>query len=75
MKTQYGTASGADFLHNEWSFEMEESFTVSGGKFAIIPLETLQDISLRVSNTINAIGNNAELQHVKDDMRFILDKF
>lgn len=44
LKTQFGEALTADFEENTWTFEMEEEFKVSAGKFAIIPKEKYQEL-------------------------------
>lgn len=43
LPTQIGVSVSADFSENEWTFEMQNEYTVTlGQKFAIVPLETWQ---------------------------------
>jgi hypothetical protein len=42
-KIQYGEMATADFHENTITFEMREVFTVCGGEFAIVRLDSLQD--------------------------------
>lgn len=42
-KIQYGDIVTADFHENTITFEMGESFTVCGGEFAIVRLDSLKD--------------------------------
>ena len=39
IKTQIGTSVTADFEESTWTFEMPEDFTMSAGKFAILPVD------------------------------------
>jgi len=43
-KIQFGQALTADFEENTFTFEMEKDFTVTSGKFAIIPINTYNEI-------------------------------
>jgi hypothetical protein len=42
-KIQYGDIVTADFFENTITFEMKDSFTVCGGEFAIVRLDSLKD--------------------------------
>jgi len=42
-KLQYGDVFSADFSENTITFEMKESFTICGGEFAIVRLDSLKD--------------------------------
>lgn len=74
MKTQIGISEGANFEENTWTFQMPEGFVVKAGEFSIVPSQTICDILSKANRVLDAIGNNADLQFVKDDMRFILDE-
>lgn len=42
-KIQYGDVITADFSENTITFEMQECFTVCGGEFAIVRLDSLKE--------------------------------
>lgn len=42
-RLQYGDVFSADFSENTITFEMDEAFTVCGGEFAIVRLDSLKD--------------------------------
>lgn len=42
-KLQYGDVFSADFSENTITFEMNDSFSICAGEFAIIRLDSLKD--------------------------------
>ena len=74
MKTQIGLAVGADFLENEWTFEMEDDFSVTAGKFAIVPLEHYNDVIQKLEHLAEAFPNYADIQYMKDDIKSCINK-
>lgn len=42
-KLQYGDVFSADFSENTITFEMNDSFSICSGEFAIIRLDSLKD--------------------------------
>jgi hypothetical protein len=52
VSTQFGTAYGADFEENTWTFLMPDNFKVWAGEFAIVD-KTVYEKMLAVLKTID----------------------
>lgn len=71
FKTQIGLSDTANFEDSTWTFEMDKDFSVTAGKFAIIPIEPYEKALNNIQIAIEAIGNNAQFAFLKDDLRTI----
>lgn len=54
LRTQIGASAMADFEENTWTFEMQEGYEITAGKFAIIP----EDKYKRLLTALRGIRNS-----------------
>ena len=68
IKTQIGTSVTADFEESSWTFEMPEDFTMSAGKFAILPVDKYNDLIEALHEISKGEGayNEDRLEHANN---------
>lgn len=62
LKTQIGTAVTADFEEKTWTFEMENNFSVTAGKFAILPIEKYDALLTTLKGIRNSMNIHPDCQ-------------
>lgn len=72
-RTQLGVSATADFEDNTWTFEMPESFTVTAGTFAIVPVEQFNAALNNLETIIANFPLDAGMQSMKDNLISIIN--
>jgi hypothetical protein len=76
LKAQIGTAKRACFDKKTWEFEMKKDFRVSGGDFAIIPLQKYEALISALESIRNSVNVHPDCEEDSEfaDMVDICDE-
>lgn len=62
LKVQFGESLTCDFEENTWTLEMDETFSISAGEFAIMPKEKYKKLITAMKGIVNSMSAHPDFE-------------